>query len=584
MVAMQTYQGIAASPGVAIGEALVVDNEGFRIPRRYVAREAVSSELSRLEAAIEAVSAEVEGNRDSISQQLGQQYGAIFSAHLQMVRDSRLREELEQLIGEQLYSPEYAVRLTLRKYAEVFQNLGGTYLAEKAHDILDIERGLLSKLLGERREVLGHLSAPAVVLAHNLTPHDTATLDRRFVLGFATEIGGPGGHTAIVAKGLEIPAIVGIGALLNDVSDGDFVIVDGDHGRVIVAPDEPTLKRYEHEVEEHRSQAIRLEELRDVPATTNDGVHVSLQANIEFPWEVDACLERGAEGVGLYRTEFLYLGAANEPTEEEHFLAYDRVVQQMKGRPVCIRTLDLGADKLGQLPTQEEERNPFLGLRSVRLSLKNVPLFRTQLRAILRASAHGSVRVMFPLIATLQELRQCKMVLADAIEDLEEAGLELDRSIEVGMMVEVPAAVVMLDRFLPEVDFISIGTNDLVQYTLAVDRSNKEVADRYRASDPAVLRFLEMSLSAARDANVSVSVCGQMGGEPLYTMLLLGLGLRAFSVPPSAIPEIKNVCRHVSISECQQVARHVLALDNAWEIETYLREQLRKVVPELACS
>jgi phosphotransferase system enzyme I (PtsI) len=372
--------------------------------------------------------------------------------------------------------------------------------------------------------------------------------------------------------------------LLNDVSDGDFVIVDGDHGRVIVAPDEPTLKRYEHEVEEHRSQALRLEELRDLPATTNDGVHVSLQANIEFPWEVEACLERGAEGIGLYRTEFLYLGAANEPTEAEHFSAYDGVVRQMQGRPVCIRTLDLGADKLGQLPTQEEERNPFLGLRSVRLSLKNVPLFRTQLRAILRASAHGSVRVMFPLIATLQELRQCKMVLADAIEDLEEAGLELDRSIEVGMMVEVPAAVVMLDRFLPEVDFISIGTNDLVQYTLAVDRSNKEVADRYRASDPAVLRFLEMSLSAAQDANVSVSVCGQMGGEPLYTMLLLGLGLRAFSVPPSTIPEIKNVCRHVSISECQQVARHVLALDNAWEIETYLREQLRKVVPELACS
>jgi phosphotransferase system enzyme I (PtsI) len=350
---------------------------------------------------------------------------------------------------------------------------------------------------------------------------------------------------------------------------------------VILQPDQATLDRYRRELEAHRSLAVRLEKLRDLPAETTDGVQISLLANIEFPREVEACLERGAGGIGLYRTEFLYLGVDAEPTEEDHFQAYAEVIRAMGQRPVIIRTLDLGADKLGQLPTHEEERNPFLGLRSIRLSLKNLTVFRTQLQAILRASTLGNVRVMFPLISTLQELRQSKMVLADAMEDLEEAHTPFDRNLPVGMMVEVPAAVLLLDRFLPEVDFISIGTNDLIQYTLAVDRSNNEVADRYRASDPSVLRLLKMSLEAAERAHVPASLCGQASGESLYTMLLLGLGLRGLSVPPSAVPEIKNICRRVSIPHCQAVAQRALTMDNAREIETFLREELRKAVPEL---
>jgi phosphoenolpyruvate-protein phosphotransferase (PTS system enzyme I) len=303
-----------------------------------------------------------------------------------------------------------------------------------------------------------------------------------------------------------------------------------------------------------------------------------LYANIEFPREAETCLERGANGIGLYRTEFLYLGAAVEPTEEEHYAAYAEVIEQMHGRPVVIRTLDLGADKLGQLP--QEEQNPFLGLRSIRLSLRNLPLFRVQLRAIMRASALGPVKIMFPLISTLADLRQAKMVLGDTIEDLEDAGVAYDKGLEVGMMVEVPAAVTMIDKFLKEVDFISIGTNDLIQYALAVDRGNSHVADRYQASDPAVLRLLEQSLSAARAAGVPSSVCGQMSGEPLYTMLLLGLGLRTLSVPPSAVPEIKKICRSVSIPQCEQVARRAMTMESAREIDTYLREELRKVAPE----
>lgn len=579
---MRTLQGIAVSPGVAIGEALIVDNEGFRIPRRFVTRDAVEDELERLQHAVDAVAAEIEKNRDAVSDRLGDQYGAIFAAHLQMLRDPSLHSEIAKLIETRHYSPEYAVSRTLRQFAKVFQELDSSYLAERAHDIFDIERSLLARLLGEKREELTHVTSQVVVLAHNLTPSETASLDKQFVLGFITEIGGAGGHTAIVAKGLEIPAVVGMGQFLADVSGGDLVIVDGDQGRVILQPDEETIAHYRHEVEEHRSLAQRLEELKDLPADTRDGSRITLHANIEFPREAQVCLERGADGIGLYRTEFLYLGASSEPTEEDHYNAYAEVIQRMAGRPVVIRTFDLGADKLGQLP--QDEQNPFLGLRSIRLSLRNLPVFRTQLRAIARASVLGPVRVMFPLISTLTDLRRAKMVFADTLEDLEEAGIAFAPDIDVGMMVEVPAAVTMLDRFLKEVDFISIGTNDLIQYALAVDRSNTSVADRYQASDPAVLRLLDQTLSAAHEADVPVSICGQMGGDPLYTMLLLGLGQRSVSVPPSAVPEIKKICRGVSIVQCEEVAQRALIMDNAREIDAYLREELRKVAPELVLS
>jgi len=578
---MQTLQGIAVSPGVAIGEALVIDNEGFRIPRRFVMRDVVEDEVERLTKALDSVACEIASNRDAISEKLGDDYGAIFAAHLQMLRDPRMNDELVELIRTNHYSPEYAVSRVLRRYAKIFQELRDDFLAERANDVFDLERRLLRCLLGERREELSHITSPVIVLAHNLTPSETAMLDPNFVLGFVTEIGGAGGHTAIVAKGLEIPAIVGTGAFLTDVSGGELAIVDGDQGRVILQPDEETIARYQHEVEEHRSLAVRLQGLRELPAETLDGTRVTLLANIEFPREVPACLARGADGVGLYRTEFLYLAVNTEPTEEEHYNAYCQVLSSMGNLPVVFRTLDLGADKLGQLPSHEEERNPFLGLRSIRLSLRNLPQFRTQLRAILRASVLGSARIMFPLISSLQELRQAKMVVADTMEDLEEAGVEFDREIQIGMMVEVPATVVTLDKFLPEVDFISIGTNDLIQYALAVDRSNNEVADRYQASDPAILRLLDMSLRAAAESQIPASVCGQMSGEASYTMLLLGLGLRALSVPPSAIPEIKKICRSVSISQCVEVAQRSLAMESAREIDTYLREELRKVVPEL---
>jgi phosphotransferase system enzyme I (PtsI) len=394
-------------------------------------------------------------------------------------------------------------------------------------------------------------------------------------------MGGPGGHTAIVAQGLEIPAIVGTGPFLTDVSGGDVVIIDGDHGRVILRPDDDTIARYRHEAEEHRSVVVRLQSLRELPAETADGVRISLLGNIEFPHEVAQCNDRGSDGIGLYRTEFLYLGAATEPTEEVHYEAYARVVREIGDGPVVIRTLDLGADKMSHLPRPEGEQNPCLGIRSIRLSLRNTPLFRTQLRAILRASVLGDVRVLFPMITTLQELRQAKMVLADVMEDLEENGIALNRGIPVGMMVEVPAAALMIDAFVREVDFISLGTNDLTQYTLAADRSNMDVADLYNATDPAVLKLIQWSVDAALRAGIPANLCGQMSSNPLHTMLLLGMGLTQLSVTPSAIPEIKQVCRSVTIEQCRSVAKKALSMENAQNIQSLLGETLKKVTREL---
>jgi len=576
---MHILQGIAVSPGVAIGEALVIDQEGFRIPRRFVSRNAVDQEIDRWRASSAVVANEICQSRDHVNAQLGEQYGAIFSAQLQMLNDQPLVDKIESLIRGRHYSTEYAVSQTLRGFAKVFQDLDNPYLAQRANDIFDIEKRLLRELLGCGHEILSNLSSPAIVLAHNLTPGETAHLDPENVLGFVSEIGGPGGHTAIVAEAMAIPAVVGTGSFLTDVTGGDVVIVDGENGQVIVQPDEPTLARYRQQAEEGKTVVHQLESLHELPAETACGQRIELLANIEFPREATVGLERGAGGIGLYRTEFLYLGTRNDPSEEDHYNAYMEVVEAMSGRPVVIRTLDLGADKMGSNRHSTEERNPFLGLRSIRLSLRNLPLFRTQLRAVLRASAMGDVRIMFPLISSVDEFRRAKSFLSVIMEDLEDEGADFNRDIEVGIMVEVPSTVMTLDRFVKEVDFFSIGTNDLVQYALAVDRGNKEVANLYNNCDPAVLRLMKMAIDTAKTGNVPVSLCGQMSASPKYTMLLLGLGLRTLSLPPAAMSKVKNVIRSATIEKCQELANKALTLDTAQEIRSLMREELRRMVP-----
>jgi phosphotransferase system enzyme I (PtsI) len=581
---MLELHGIPVSPGVAIGPALVLNREGYRIPHCQIAPEAVDDEIVRLSRAVDALSKSLESHRLETAAIAGNSTGEIFAAQLQMLHDPRLHAELQRRIRQGKQSAAYAVSQVLHRYASDLRRLDNSLLAQRADDVVDIQQQLLQHLGAVTRRPLTELTEPVIVLTHNLTPSETANLDRRYVRGFCTEIGGPGGHMAIVAKGLELPAVVGIGDFLDSVGGATRVIVDGDRGVVILDPDDETLARYEEGRERRKNLALRLAELRDLPAVTTDGVAVSLSANIEFPHEVSACLERGATGIGLYRTEFLYLASDVEPSEEDHYRAYREVVEAMQGRPVVIRTLDLGADKMGSRPLTEPEPNPFLGLRSIRLSLKTPELFRPQLRAILRAAVHGDVRVMFPLITTLAELRQAKLLVNIIAEDLAEEGVPHRRDIPIGMMVEVPAAVLMLDRFVKEVDFLSIGTNDLVQYTLAVDRSNECVADLYQSSDPAVLRLIRRCVEVAAEAGIPLGICGEMSSNPARSLLLVGMGVRSLSVPPNALPKLKKAIRSVSILQCEEIAQRVMTLDSARDVDLYLLERLSKLAPELIVS
>ena len=580
---MQVQNGIAVSPGVAVGPALVLGTENFRIPRKYVSRDAVDAELARFHTALEQVCMEIEGNEVLVADKLGAQYAAIFSAHLQMARDPRMLSEVETLIRERSYSPEYAVSRFLRQHAQQLQELGNRYLAERALDIFDLEKRLLGCLLGESREELSNLTAPVIILAHDLTPSETAQLNSDYVLGFATEVGGHTSHTAILAGALEIPAVVGLGRCLASISGSETVILDGDHGQVLIDPDEQSITNFRTSEAHNLRVHERLRSLEVLPAETPDGNRIHIYGNIEFPTEVGQCIKRGAEGVGLYRTEFLYLGGHTEPSEDDHYQAYCRVLEECGDRPVVIRTMDIGADKIPQRLRDrfDETQNPMLGLRSIRLSLQSTPLFKIQLRAILRAAVKGNVQVMFPLVATLLEFRQAKMILMDVIEDLEDEGVEFESNIPVGMMVEIPSAVILADEFAREVDFFSIGTNDLIQYTLACDRSDPSVASLYRAGDPSILRLIRTVLHAAKKHDRPVTVCGQMSSDVRFVPLLLGLGLRHLSATPHAIPRLKEAIRHVSIPDAQRIAEHACSLDLARDVEHYLLGELGRLCPDL---
>jgi phosphotransferase system enzyme I (PtsI) len=579
---MEVRRGIPVSAGVAIGPALMLDTESFRIPQRFIDKTRVDEEVGRLATALAEAAREARDNQTLINEKIGPQYGAIFGAHASLIEDATMGREIEALIRERDYSAEYAVSQFMRPYIKKLESLNSSVFAGRAADLFDIEKRILRNLLGQRREQLRHLQEPVIVLAHDLTPSETAALDPSKVIAFATEAGGRASHTAIMAGALEIPAVVGLGKFIADVSGGDLVVVDGNHGVVIINPDPETLGRYEQSRSSFHTFEKGLVELRELPAQTRDGTRLLLMGNIEFPEESEHCIDRGADGVGLYRTEFLYLGRKSDPTEEEHLEAYRKVIRAMGPRPVVIRTLDLGADKFATAAGSHiEERNPFLGLRSIRFCLQNLTLFKTQLRAILRASAEGDVRIMFPMVSTLLELRQCKMILADVKEDLEAEGVTFNRKIPLGTMIEVPSAAIMAEQLAREVNFFSIGTNDLIQYTLAADRTNETVAPLYSPGDPAVLRLIDNVVRASQKHAIDANVCGEMSGEPIYTMLLLGLGLRQLSVTPHNIPEIKKIIRSVSIEETIQVAQEALRLETARDVNNYLRDQTRRFLPEV---
>ena len=578
---MEIIKGIGVSPGVAISTAVVLDAEDLLIPRRHLDDDGVEPEVARLHAGTEKSVADLESLRGNLTESHGKEIGGIFGFHLGMLRDPALAKQLDAEIRTAKVTAEYAVSVVMRRLANQFLKMPDQYLSERVKDIYDIEKRLLRTLIGRQREDLAHLTRDVIVIANDLLPSQTAALDRAHVKGFACDVGGRTSHTAIVARAMGIPAVVGLGAITASVSGGDTVIIDGSRGMVIVNPDADQIA--EHEEYDRRQTRFdkELAELVDLPAQTTDGHEVSLQANIEFPAEVDEALSRGATGIGLYRTEFLYLASDVEPTEADHYAAYADSLRRLGGRPLVLRTLDLGADKQTQARAANPEPNPFLGDRSIRMCLHDIPMFKRQLRAIMRASVLGDVRIMFPMISTLMELRQAKMVLQDVKEELEDEGIPFVRDLPVGMMVEVPAAAYLANTFAKEVDFFSIGTNDLIQYTLAVDRTNERVAGLFNPAHPAVLSLIRDVIRAGNRNDIPVSVCGEMAGEPLYTLLLLGLGLGTFSMNGPDVPEVKKIIRSTTLEHARQVARKVMGFDSERQVMHFLREETRKILPEV---
>ena len=584
---MLTKKGIPVSPGVAISRAVVIDAEDVPVPRRTVPRNLTDREHQRLDQAIEESIHDIERLRERAAAALGAKLASIFDYHITMLGDNQLLSQIKQLIDSESVTAEYAVFVVMRRQARIFRSQESRVFRERVSDVWDLERRILTHLIGHTREELGHLKHEAVVIAHDLTPSQTASLDKTHIRAIATDAGGPTSHTAILAHALGIPAIVGLEDITANVTSGDMVIIDGHRGTVIVDPDAAQLMEYRADERRIADLEASLGELAQLPAVTKDGHEINLQANIEFPSEIKMAIEKGATGIGLYRTEFLYLAADVEPTEDQQYEAYMEAIGDLDGRPLTIRTLDLGADKVHTGSSNDFdhlERNPFLGCRSIRLCLQNLPLFKTQLRAILRASVAGPVRVMFPLISNVTELRQAKMILNDVMEDLDEEGIAFSRDIPVGIMVEVPSAALQAQTFAAEVDFFSIGTNDLIQYTLAVDRGNERIASLYSASHPAVIQLIRDVVRTAKRMDVEVGLCGEMAGEPEFVMLLVGMGLTSLSITPPAIPEVKKTIRSVTLTHCQRVARRVGSLDSDREVLNYLRDEMRKLAPKVMGS
>jgi len=576
---MKIKKGIGVSLGVAVAPAVVVDTEEFDIPQRHVPVDRARAEHERLRKAVAVSKREILDLRKRAAERLGKETASIFDFHLGLLNDQILAGKFKDAILGGHVTAEYAVATVLRGYAKEFLAMP-QYLAERVKDIYDIEKRLLRNLIGQSRQSLSHLKRDVAVLARDLTPSQTAGMDRQHIRGLAIDAGGQTSHTAIVARALGIPAVVGLNDVTAEASGGDTVIIDGNRGVVVINPDERTLEEYRRYQQQQVEFIHSLDAIRDLPAITRDGHEITLLGNIEFPSEAATVIDKGGQGIGLYRTEFLYLGAATEPTEEDHRKAYDEVLDTLGQRPVIIRTADLGADKYTQAQQRFPERNPFLGCRSIRYCLQNLPMFKTQLRAILRASVGHQVSIMFPLITNLMELRQAKTVLRDVIEDLEEEGLEHRTDLPVGMMVETPSAALMCDAFAQEVDFFSIGTNDLVQYTLAVDRANEKVASLFSPANPAVLRLVREVIRAGQRYDVPVSLCGEVAGDPMYAPLLLGLGLRTFSCSPPAIPEVKKVVRSVTLGQAYQISQKVSTFQTDQETNNFLRAEIRKILPE----
>ncbi|MDP2943032.1 MAG: phosphoenolpyruvate--protein phosphotransferase [Candidatus Omnitrophota bacterium] len=574
-------KGIPASPGIASGKAFILDSETLAIIKKEIVERDLPKEIARFEEALIRTRQEILGIQERISEQLGIKHAEIFNAHLLVIEDRTLIEEVISRLKKELLCVEYIFDDVLKKYIDVFSKVEDEYLRERVADIRDVCKRVLRQLLGKKRETLADINEKVILISYDLSPSDTASLHKKNVIAFATDIGGKTSHTAIMAKALEIPAAVGLKTVTKTVKNGDMVIVDGSNGIVIVNPDEETIEKYRRERIRLEEQETILIKIRDLPCVTPDGRKIDLTANIEIPDEIPSVKSHGASGIGLYRTEFFYLDRAGLPTEEEQYAAYKNVAEQMTPSSVIIRTLDLGGDKFLSQLTTPKEMNPFLGQRAIRFCLARPEIFKVQLKAILRASVHGKLKIMYPLISGIEELLAANTILNEVKEELREKKISFDEDMQVGAMIEVPSAALTADILAREVDFFSIGTNDLIQYSLAVDRVNEKIAYLYEPAHPAILRLIKNIIYAGHKANIWVGMCGEMAGEPAFAILLLGLGLDEFSTSPVNLPRIKQIIRSVEYKTAQKIAEEALTLSTGREIEEFAKEKLKELVPNL---
>lgn len=550
--------GIAASPGIAIGKVFLLEDDDFALVQREIGKEETKKEIARFRDALAKTRSDMLATQEKIQKALGKEYARLGAAYLLILEDPLITRDVTKKIGEGV-NAEYALYRIIEKVVRSFEMIDDEYFRERKHDIQDVGKKILGNLLGREKRSLAGMTAESIVVAHNLTPADTITMRDNLVRGFVTDIGGRTSHTAIVAQSLEIPAVVGLKNATAQVREGDTIIVDGNQGLVLLNPPQEMLDNYRREQEIQLAQVRELEKLRDLPAETADGHRVTISANIEQTDEIKSVLKHGAEGIGLYRTEFLYFNRSTLPTEEEHYEKYRSVAQKMLPYSVIIRTMDIGGDKLAHLGLEgfAEEKNPFMGLRAIRFCLKFPQIFKTQLRGILRASADGQIKILFPMISCLSELRAANKILAEVKEELRREGKPFDEKIEVGSMIEVPSAAVISDLIARECDFLSIGTNDLIQYTLAVDRVNENVASLYDPLHLSILRLLKMVIDAGHAAGKWVGMCGEMAGDPNFVKVLVGLGLDEFSMAAVQIPKIKKITRSLHLSEAKELVGEI---------------------------
>lgn len=579
---MKKLRGIGVSPGVVIGKVHVLhSDDSFTVPHQTVPAEEVPKEIARFEDALTRTRAEILGIRKKLSTQIGREHSEIFNAHLLILEDRTLIEDVIALLKDQKVTTEYAFSQVIRRYFQAFSEIDDEYLRERVSDIRDVARRVLQNLYGEEKGALENLKEKVILVAHDLSPSDTAMLDKNKILAFVTEIGGPTSHTAILGRSMEIPAIVGVAGATGSVKAGDRVIVDGTHGILVVQPDEESIEEFTQEEKRFSAFITELDKLKHLPAETLDGRKVTLASNIEFHDEIPSVISHGSDGIGLYRTEYFYMNRIDLPTEEEQFRAYKQVAEKMNPSFVIIRTLDLGGDKFVSALDVPHEMNPFLGWRAIRFCLTRVDVFKVQLRAILRASAFGNLKIMYPMISNVQELRKANEILEECRQELIREGIAFDPKMEVGAMIEIPSAALTSDILAPEVDFFSIGTNDLIQYCLAVDRVNEKIAYLYEPTHPAILRLIRQTVENGHKQGKWVGICGEMSADPAIVILLVGLEIDEISTSPVVLPKVKKTIRSLSFSDAKKMTEEAMKFATGEQVREFITAKLREVDGEL---